>query len=59
MDKDQKFIVSIIAVIAMTIVLFSTSRAYFYTKRMTAYVTNGYCENSVMGQSGTVILKCD
>ena len=59
MDKDQKFVVSIIAVIATAIVLFSVSMSYFYTKRMTAYVENGYCENSVMGQGGTVIQKCD
>lgn len=59
MDKDQKFVVSIIAVIATAIVVFATSMNYFYTKRMTAYVTNGYCETTISGYSGPVIQKCD
>ncbi len=59
MDKDQKFWICIITIIAIAIVLFGTSMNYFYTKRMITYTQNGYCENSIMGQGGLAIQKCE
>jgi len=59
MDKEQKFIVSIIAIISTAVVIFATSMNYFYTKRMTVYISNGYCESTALGMNGTVIKKCE
>ena len=59
MNSDDRFWICVVAIIATAAVIFCTSMNYFYTKRMISYVENGYCENSTIGNSGTLIQKCD